>query len=107
MNCLITQTGKRIDCDNGQTHEVVCKHKLGIPADRFLLKQGGIRVKVCWPDSETIAIEYYHRLTEKQENAIKKILRENDYYAIILNMQVITKFRPIRSFDFSGCLVLK
>lgn len=102
MNCLITQTGERIDCYAG-IHKETCKRELHISMGTFL-KRGGIRVKICYPDTETIAIEYYHKLTELQIRAIRKILRQDDYYAIILESELITKFRPIRSFDFSGVL---
>lgn len=105
MNCLITRTGKRIECYSG-IHKETCKYELHISMNTFL-KRGGIRVKICWPDTETIAIEYYRKLTELQIRAIKKILRQDNYYAIILESSLITKFRPIRSFDFDGSLLSK
>lgn len=103
-NCLITRTGERIDCIRSETHEITAKRELPYDVGFFLQDRGGIRVKVCWPDTETIAIEFYYDLTESQIRAIKKILRQDDYYAVILESGLITRFRPIRSFDFSGSL---
>ena len=102
-NCLITRTGKRIDCYGG-IHKATCKYELHISMNTFL-KRGGIRIKICWPDTETIAIEYYHKLTELQIRAIRKILRQDNYYAVILESGLITRFRPIRSFDFDSSLL--
>ena len=106
-NCLITRTGKRIDCLIGETHEITAKRELPYDVDFFLTDRGGIRIKVCWPDTETIAIEYYYKLTDSQIRTIRKILRQSNYYAIILESKLITKFRPIRSFDFNSSLVPK
>lgn len=106
-NCLITRTGKVIECTGGATHEITAKRELPYDVGFFLDDRGGIRVKVCWPDTETIAIEFYYDLTESQIKAIKKILRENDYYAVILESELITRFRPIRSFNFKGSLLPK
>lgn len=102
-NCLIDRTGKRIECYSG-IHKETCRCELHISINTFL-KCGGVRVKVCWPDTKTIAIEYYCKLTELQIRAIRKILRQDNYYAVILESKLITRFRPIRSFVFDGSLL--
>lgn len=104
-NCLIDRAGKVIECCSG-IHKETCKYELHISMSTFL-KRGGVRVKICWPDTETIAIEYYRKLTELQIRAIRKILRQSNYYGVILESEVITRFRPIRSFNFKGSLLPK
>ena len=100
QNCLIDKQGEVIDIGNGGRHDITCVKKLGIKLRTFLLKRGGVRVKLGWPDTESIAIEYHVRKpTDAQMQIIRRILRENDYYTLILVLKVIQKFRPIRGFQ--------
>lgn len=98
-NVLITKTGETIDCPTAGLHAIECMRKLGIKLRTFLLKRDGIRVKIGWPDAMAIAIEYYHKPTEPQMRIIRRILRQADYYTVILNLRTISKFRPIRGFQ--------
>lgn len=101
MNCLITKRGRIIDCDGNKMHDVICERVLKVKLRTFLLEQGGIRIKQGWSDSETLAIECHTKKpTPTQQAIIQSILRENDYYTIVLNFRTITKFRPIRGFEF-------
>jgi len=99
MNCLITKQGKVIECNGGTPHEVICVGTLKITLKKFLTKQSGIRIKRKWPNSEALAIEYYDKPSEAQLRVIRKILRQDDYYTVVLNLRTISKFRPIRGFQ--------
>lgn len=98
-NCLITKRGRVVDVSGNGQHEILCVRKLGVKLRAFLLKKGGIRVKIGWPDTESLAIEYYRKPTEQQLRAIRRILRTDNYYTVVLNLRTIQKFRPIRSFQ--------
>ena len=97
-NCLITKRGRVVDVSGNGQHEIICVRKLGVKLRTFLLKKGGVRVKLGWPNTESLAIEYYRKPTEHQLRAIRKILRADDYYTVVLNLKTIAKWRPIRSF---------
>lgn len=98
-NCLITKEGKVIDCNGGAPHEVICVGTLKVSLNKFLTKLSGIRIKKGWPDTEALAIEYYDKPTEQQLRVIRRILRQDDYYTVVLNLRTISKFRPIRGFQ--------
>jgi len=95
-NCLITERGRIIEIPPGNDHEQTCERLLHKTLDKFF-ENGGIRIKTANPDE--IAIEYYTKPTLKQQGIIRKELRKNDYYTIMLAFRFIRKFRPIRNFD--------
>lgn len=99
-NCLITKTGKVVECMPGAIHSAVCQHKLHTDLTTFLAKQSGCRVKMGWPethDDKSIAIEFYRKLSAIQLQIIRSILRKDDYYTVVLVRETITRFRPIRT----------
>ncbi len=98
-NCLITKEGKVIDCNNGTPHAVICVKMFKVTLNKFLTKLSGVRVKKGWPDTEALAIEYYDKPTEQQLRVIRRILRQDDYYTVVLNLRTIIKWRPIRGFQ--------
>lgn len=102
MNCLITQDGKQIDCTAGR-HDIICRLQLKKTLVKFL-STGGIRVMVR---HDTIAVEFYNDISDKQNRIINKVLKEQPIYVLIMPFKQITKYRPIRYFDFKGALVLK
>jgi len=102
MNCLITKTGKQIDCTSG-THEINCVQQLKMTLTQFM-NEGGVRVLIR---HDTAAIEYYEPMTDKQNRIINKLLKEQPIYCIVCAFKTITKFRPIRSFVFDGSLLPK
>lgn len=105
-NCLITKIGEQIDCI-GVTHDRICERELNLDMDFFLTDCGGVRIKIGWPDINSIAIECYYKPTKKQMNIIRRILHQGNYYTIITAFKTITKFRPIRNFVFNGSLLPK
>ena len=102
MNCLITKIGKRIDCV-GDIHHRICQQRLRIGLQTFL-SSGGVRVKI---HHNTMAVEFYKSLTDKQNKIINKLLKQQPIYIIITESGCIEKLRPIRSFDFGHSLVPK
>ena len=96
MNCLITKQGRILDC-GGITHDRVCERELHLDLDLFLSDFCGVRIKVG--SLESIAIEFYYKPSDIQMRIIRKILRENNYYTVILVRKVIRKFRPIRGIE--------
>jgi len=94
MNCLVTQKGKVIECSAGVKHDIVCQRQFGYGVNRFLEFDYGLRIKTS---GDIIAIEYYCSLSDKQKNIIRRYLRQNDFYTVILCFKTISKFRPIRS----------
>ncbi len=98
-DCLITKRGKVVDIGDGGKHDITCVKKLGYTLRTFLLRKGGVRVKLGWPDTEAIAIEYHDKPTTQQQRKINSILRKHDYYTVVLNLKTIAKFRPIRGFQ--------
>lgn len=101
-NCLITRTGKQIDCTAAR-HNILCQQQLKMTLAKFL-SSGGIRVMIR---HDTIAIEFYKAMTNKQNRIINKLLKEQPIYCIVCAFKTITKYRPIRSFDFDGALLSK
>lgn len=99
MNCLIAQTGKQIECAGG-VHHIICRLQLGITLRRFF-KSGGVRVKI---HHDLMAVEFYGQITDEQNRIINRLLREQPIYTVIMPTETVTKFRPIRHFDFKGCL---
>lgn len=97
-NCLITKRGRIVESTSGSTHEQTCFRVLETTLDEFF-ENGGVRIKAVHPDE--IAIEYYSKPTPTQQSIIRKVLRENDYYVIILAFRSIRKFRPIRNFNIA------
>lgn len=94
MNCLITKQGRIVDCNGGQ-HNAVCLSKLHVNLNEFLLKRGGVRIMAG--RTEQIAIEYHtHKPSDIQLRIVNKVLRQGNYYTVILVEKVIRKFRPIR-----------
>lgn len=102
MNCLITKTGKQIDCTGG-THEINCRLLLETTLTKFL-SSGGVRIMIR---HDTVAVEFYEPMTDKQNRAVNKLLKEQSIYVIVCAFKTITKFRPIRSFVFDGSLLPK
>lgn len=100
-NVLITKAGKIVECFSGSTHEATCLRELHVKLQDFLCKHGGIRVMAGCIDVETVAVEYYFKPTAIQIRILHKILRKDNYYTVLLGLGIITKFRPIRSFDFN------
>jgi hypothetical protein len=98
-SCLITKRGKVVDCNGNRQHEIICKRVLKIGLDDFVLKRGGVRVKADSIDPEYIAIEYHDRPSDAQMRIIRRILRRDDYYTVVLVHRTIQKFRPIRGFQ--------
>lgn len=97
-NCLVTKKGRIVDC-TGVQHEEICKRMLKVNLQTFLCTNGGVRVKVGWPNTEVIAIEFHHKPTNAQMRFIRGVLREADYYTVVLNFKTINRFRPIRGFE--------
>lgn len=99
MNYLITQTGRKIDCRDGQQHETVCKTILRITLSEFLSrKHKGIRVKLY---GEQGSVEGYDYPNAQQVGKIRSILRHYDVYQLVTsfrgNYNVQKSFsRPIR-----------
>lgn len=102
MNCLIDKTGKTVDCRGG-VHDIVCRQRLKMTLSKFF-KFGGIRVMVR---SDTVAVEHYKPMTDKQNKIINKLLKQQPIYVIVTEQKTITKLRPIRNFDFNDSLVSK
>lgn len=95
-NCLITKSGKIVECTPGAIHSAVCQHKLHTDLTTFLAKQSGCRVKISL-NPETIAIEFYRELSAVQSSIVTRILRDGTYYTVVLVRETITRFRPIRT----------
>lgn len=96
MDCLITKRRRIINTSAlGSTHERMCETLLNYGLDVFFEK-GGVRVKT---NGDEIAIEYYSKPSFKQQDIIRKILREDDYYVVVLPFRSIQKIRPIRNFN--------
>ena len=95
-NCLITKRGKTIEC-NGGSHDTLCRIEFNCTLRHFLKRNGGVRV-LANQRREFIAIEYYNKPSDKQMSIVRKILREANYYTVILTNKTITKFLPIRGF---------
>lgn len=102
MNCLISKTGKTIDCTAVQ-HDILCRLKLKITLAKFL-SSGGCRVMIR---HDTMAVEFYEPLTDKQNQVVNKLLKEQPIYCIVCVFKTIEKLRPIRSFVFDGSLLPK
>lgn len=102
MNCLITKTGKRIDCTSAM-HQIICKQQLKMTLTQFM-NEGGVRVMIR---HDTAAVEYYEPMTDKQNRVVNKLLKEQPIYVIVCAFKTITKYRPIRSFVFDGGLLPK
>lgn len=84
MNYLITQSGRRIDC-NGVPHDILCKRLFGFDLMAFLSREHqGIRVKV---HGEHAAIEGYAEPNSQQAGKIRAILRQNNIF------DLVTKFK--------------
>lgn len=96
-NVLITKQGETINCTNA-AHDYAAQRFFGITLRTFLKRRGGIRVKLCWPDITAIAIEYYQEPSQAQIKVIRKILRDSNFYTVILASRIIEKCRPVRSF---------
>lgn len=101
-NCLITKTGKRIDCTSAM-HQIICKQQLKMTLTQFM-NGGGCRVLV---HNDTMAVEFYEPLTDKQNRVVNKLLKEQPIYVLVCAFKTVTKFRPIRSFVFDGSLLPK
>ena len=101
-NCIITKTGKRIDC-TAAMHQIICKQQLKITLTQFM-NEGGCRVLIR---NDTMAVEFYEPLTDKQNQIVKKLLKEQPIYVMVCAFKAIKKFRPIRSFVFDGSLLPK
>lgn len=95
-NCLITKTGKIVECTPGAIHSAVCQHKLHTDLTTFLAKQDGVRVKAGL-NPDVIAIEFYRKLSAIQSAIVSRILRDGVYYTVVLVRETITRFRPIRT----------
>lgn len=96
INCLITKTGKIVECVHGQTHEQVCKFTLKTTLKRFL--HSGVRVKMY--RSEMI-FESTGKPIKKQIAIMNGILRKNDVFELMTdfdnNYNIRKSFaRPIR-----------
>jgi hypothetical protein len=102
MNCLITQTGKTIDC-TAVKHDIICRQQLKITLAKFL-SSGGCRVMIRY---DTMAIEFYELLTDKQNQVVNKLLKEQPIYCIVCAFRTIEKCRPIRFFVFDSSLLPK
>lgn len=93
MNCLITKDGQVINCSGGR-HDYICRFKLQTTLRGFLYRHHGVRIKIG--RHKTIAIEYRHKPTDAQAKEIRKILRSDNYYVVILSTHTLSKCRPIR-----------
>lgn len=83
-NYLITQSGRRIDC-NGVPHDILCKRLFGFDLAAFLgCEHQGIRIKI---HNETAAIEGYAEPNSQQKGKINGVLRNNDIF------QLVTSFK--------------
>ncbi len=97
--CLITKTGKVIECFAGGTHEQTCRFTFGLLLPQFISKKiGGVRVKLY--QSEAV-IEGFDFPTPKQRYKINAILRINDIFKLTTSFRggydVKDSFnRPIR-----------
>ncbi len=97
--CLITKTGKVIECKDGQTHNRTCRTVLHILLNDFISKKtGGLRVKLY---REEAAIEAFDFPTQKQTYKINAILRTNDVFKLTTSFRgrcdiKTSFFRPIR-----------
>lgn len=100
MNCLITQDGKRIDCAGG-VHDITCRLQLRMALSKFL-KTGGTRVKI---HHNSMAVEFYGQITDEQNRIVNRLLKQQSIYTLVMESGTVTKFRPIRNFDFKGSLV--
>lgn len=102
MNCLISKTGKTVDCTGG-VHDILCRTQFKTTLAKFL-SSGGVRVMVR---HDTAAIEYYEPMTDKQNRVVNKLLKEQPIYVIVCAFKTIIKFRPIHNFVFDGSLLPK
>ena len=102
MNCLITKNGKQIDC-SAAMHQIICKQQLKMTLTQFM-NEGGVRILIR---NDTAAIEYYEPMTDKQNQIVNKLLKEQPIYCIVCAFKTIERFRPIRSFVFDGSLLPK
>jgi len=94
MNCFITKTGKRINC-NGEPHDHLCKRKFNMELYNYLSYSCRIAIH-----QDMLAIEANHKLTNAEVKQINLILKHSDIYVIISGIKgrykEISKFRPIR-----------
>ena len=99
-SCLITKTGKVVECLPGATHERTCVLTFKLSLCEFLNKKaGGVRVKLYQDEA---AIEGFDFPTPKQRYKINAILRINDIFKLTTSFRggydVKNSFsRPIRS----------
>lgn len=93
MNCLITQTGKQVDCF-GAPHDVVTKQHFRCKLSTFL-KRGGCRVKLYQRHG---AVECGQRLTTKQLRKVNRILRDGCLYSLVTHIagKLKTNYRVMR-----------
>ncbi|KKK56469.1 hypothetical protein LCGC14_3064210 [marine sediment metagenome] len=94
---LIQSNGKTIDVLSNADHDRMCLLKLGCTLDKFIYEQAGCRISIL---VESIALESFDHLSDKQVIQVNKILRNNEIYSIYSCVKGIEKrkpsFRPIR-----------
>lgn len=82
----------------GQTHDNICKN-MGLKlADA--LEAGICRYLFRVGQQGNVAVFEYSFLTPEQKNAIRKMLKADDYYMVTIMKTVIDRHRPIRSLNF-------
>ena len=92
MNCLISKTGRIVECI-GVEHIRKCRQVFKQPLSKFL--NGGVRIKT---NREVFAIEHSRPLTTVQQRLARRFLRQDDYFVLIHNNNTDYKFtRPFRS----------
>ena len=95
-NLIITKDGKAYYL-NGEQHHIFVSLKFKMSLKKFL-ESGGVRVKTY---RDHIAIEAGRPLTAKQKAVIRRVLKDNDYFSLVISVGdrygKIERFRPIRS----------
>jgi len=98
MNCFITKKGKIIDC-NGEPHSLLCKRQFGIDLYDYLT----IACRIMFY-RDKLAIETRHKLTKEEIKVIKKLLKNNNIYSVVCEVngkfKVKNSFRPVRSINW-------
>lgn len=99
MNYFIDKNGK-VKGINGTQHSVACPLHYGVSLKTFL--KTGVRIKCS---RNLMAIETNGALNRKQYHAIRRLLKEHEYYILRIYIKKwykeIDRFeRPIRSFSY-------
>ncbi len=81
------------------TNHAVCCERMGMKlAD--ILEVGLCRYAFRVGQQGNVAAFEYYNLTPGQKNAIRKMLKADDYYTVVTEKTTIDRIRPIRGLNF-------